>query len=272
MANREFNWDDFLVPYEQTVNELRLKFNQLKKQYEKSGDHSAIHYVSARVKSISSILEKARKYEISLEEISYRLTDLAGVRLVTQFEADILTLTKLISLRSDMRLVMTKDYFNTPKQTGYKAMHLIVEYDVNTIFGVQTVLCEIQLRTLAMDFWASIEHSLNYKYQNEMPGEIRERLISAAAGVIALDSEMGHIREEIQDAQRIFALKSQVINQITEHMNVLSNNGFKDLSRKYYSDFYALREEDNMLQLFLLEKELAQEVSKALNEYERGGT
>ena len=260
-----FDWESFLMPYEQAVNELTMKFGLLMKQYENKGEHSPVHYVSGRVKSANSIMEKTKKYDISLDEISYKLKDIAGIRLVTQFEEDISVLAKLIDLRSDMRVVMLKDYFTKPKESGYKSVHMIIEYEVNSIDGVQTVLCEIQLRTLAMDFWAIIEHSLNYKYRDEMPADIRERLFRAAEGVMALDSEMGKIRDEITDAQRIFGQKLQVVSRIYEDLEILKSCGFSEAAGQYLNDFEQIRAEDNILQLFLLEKELDREIKENIN-------
>jgi len=128
------------------------------------------------LKSPQSIIEKAKKYIVTLDGIPYKIKDIAGVRFVTQFEEDIFLLWEMITRRSGMRVVEVKDYFSNPKRSGYKSFHVIIEYDVNTVDGLSMVLCEIQLRTLAMDFWASIEHSLNYKYRNEVPPQIRSRL------------------------------------------------------------------------------------------------
>lgn len=260
--NEDFNWEVFLVPYQQAVNELEMKFSALKAQYEKSGELSLIHYVHSRVKSIDSILEKAKKHNVPLEEIDYKLKDIAGIRLVTQFEEDILLLVKLIQIRTDMRVVLIKDYFTNPKESGYKSMHIVIEYDVNTVHGAQTVLCEIQLRTLAMDFWASIEHSLRYKYKEQMPEDVRKRLVKAAQGVTELDSEMGEIRDEITDAQKLFAHKSQLASKVRDSLNVLSKYGKRDAVKHYYKIYNEMREQDNMLQLSLLEKELEKEISE----------
>ena len=255
-----FNWDTFLVPYKQAVAELSLKFQTLREQYLAGGEYSPIHYIYGRVKNVNSIIEKARKYGITIDEIDIKLKDIAGIRIVTQFEEDILFLEKLIKLRTDMRVVVIKDYLTNPKPSGYKSIHLIVEYDVNTINGVETVLCEIQLRTLAMDFWSTIEHSLNYKYKDAMPENIRQRLVMAAKGINDLDNEMGKIRDEITDAQRLFRHKSQVINSIIEDLNKLVKYGKKEMIKKYYKIFSEMRETDNTVQLTLLQKELEKEL------------
>lgn len=264
-AEFDFDWDNFLMPYSQAVDELLLKFTALKNQYEQQGQYCPIHALTGRVKSVSSIIEKARTRKVGLDEIAYKIKDIAGIRLITQFEADVQLLGKLIATRTDMRVVITKDYFSQPKASGYRSIHVIVEYDVNTIFGVETVLCEIQLRTLAMDFWASIEHSLNYKYKDNMPEHIKERLVSAADTVSSLDGEMGKIRDEIMDAQKLFITKSQTVNEIVENLNILSKFGKKDAVKKYFKEFSELHTEDDILHLVLLNKELQREIDSEKN-------
>ncbi len=180
-----FDWKVFMVPYRQAVEELDLKFNVIIRQCYATGDYAPIHHVYSRVKSLNSIMEKAATLGIDQEQIPLRITDIAGVRIITQFEEDIYQVVKLIKNRSDMTVVTIKDYVASPKTTGYKSVHLIIEYAVNTVSGPQTVLCEIQIRTLAMDFWASIEHSLNYKYKDAMPENVKKRLVEAALRVHA---------------------------------------------------------------------------------------
>ena len=134
-SGNTFDWKDFMRPYTQAVEELDLKFNSIIKQFFSSGEYSPIHHVYSRVKSISSIMEKARKLGIEQEQIHIRITDIAGVRIITQFEEDIYQVVKLIKQRADMSVVTVKDYITTPKPSGYKSIHLIIEYSVNTIKG-----------------------------------------------------------------------------------------------------------------------------------------
>lgn len=258
----DFNWNTFLLPYKQAVGELQLKFSMLKEQYLVLGEYSPIQNVYSRVKSPESILEKARKYGYTIDQIDYKIKDIAGVRIVTQFEEDIMLIAGFIKLRSDMKVVTIKDYIENPKSSGYKSIHLIVEYEVNTINGMETILCEIQIRTLAMDFWSIIEHSLNYKYKDAMPPDIKDRLIVAARGINDIDNEMDKIRDEITDAQRLFRRKSLVVNSIIEDLNQLSKYAKKDLVKKYYKIFTEMRDADNTLQLTLLQKELEKEIQK----------
>ncbi len=256
----DIDWTTFLLPYKQAVNELQLKFSVLKEQYLLKGEYSPIQNVFSRVKSPDSILEKAKKYGYTLDQIDYKIKDIAGIRIVTQFEADVVQVAALIKLRRDMRVVTIKDYIANPKPSGYRSIHLIVEYELDTVNGAETILCEIQIRTLAMDFWSTIEHSLNYKYKDAMPPNIQERLVLAARSIKDIDGEMDMIKDEITDAQRLFRRKSNIINAIIEDLNRLSRYGKKDMIKKYYKIFAEMRESDNTLQLTLLQKELEKEI------------
>src|SRR5690606_35251663 len=129
----------------------------------------------------------------------------AGLRMMCQLVGDIETVVGLLRQRNDLRLVEEKDYISHEKQSGYRSYHVIVEYPVQTIKGEQLILAEIQIRTLAMNFWASIEHSLNYKYKGIFPAEIKNRLQRAAEAAFQLDEEMSQIRDEIQEAQAYFS-------------------------------------------------------------------
>lgn len=253
-----FDWKIFMVPYRQAVEELDLKFNTITQQFYETGDYSPIHHVYSRAKGLNSIMEKAAKLDIEQEQIPLRITDIAGVRIITQFEEDIYQVVKLIKNRSDMTIVTIKDYVASPKASGYKSVHLIIEYSVNTINGPQNVLCEIQIRTLAMDFWASIEHSLNYKYKDAMPENVQKRLVEAALRVHSVDEEMGKIRDEIKEAQKLFRQKSYTVNSIIDSLNILSKYD-KDAVKKYYKFFDQVKDTDNILQLTLLKKEIEKE-------------
>ena len=133
------------------------------------------------------------------------MQDIAGLRIMCQFTDDIYEVVRLIRLRKDMRVVQERDYITNQKESGYRSYHLIIEYPVQLVTGEKKIFAEIQIRTLAMNFWATIEHSLNYKYQGEFPQEINERLRKASEAASLLDEEMSEIREEIQEAQHLFS-------------------------------------------------------------------
>ena len=198
------NWEEFLDPYIQTVGELKIKFRGVRKQYRKVNRHSPIEFVTGRVKPIESIQEKMALRHIKLENLAQDMQDIAGIRIMVQFVDDVEEVLDIIRKRKDMRVVHERDYINNMKASGYRSYHVVVQYPVDTINGNQTVLAEIQIRTLSMNFWATIEHSLNYKYRGNFPEEIKQRLEITAKIAYQLDEEMRKIRDDIQEAQALF--------------------------------------------------------------------
>lgn len=204
MMEENINWSTFLAPYHQAVDELKVKLRGMRKQYEIEAKHSPIELVTGRVKSTSSILDKANRKGIPLSEIEERIQDIGGVRIVCQFVDDIYTIVELLRARHDFEIIEEKDYIKDEKSSGYRSYHVVIHYPVATIHGEKFVLVEIQIRTLAMNFWAINEHSLNYKYSGEIPKEIQTRLQRAAEAAFQLDEEMAKIKDEVQEAQWIF--------------------------------------------------------------------
>lgn len=202
-------WKVFLAPYAQAVEELKVKLRGMRAQFEYESRHSPIEFVTGRVKPISSIIEKARRKRIPFDQIEMEIQDIAGLRVVCQFVDDIYTVVKMLRGRKDFKIVEEKDYISCKKESGYRSYHVIIEYPVETIHGEKKLLAEIQIRTLAMNFWATNEHSLNYKYSWQIPGNIKTRLKRAAEAAFQLDEEMSKIRNEIQEAQRIFKEKQE---------------------------------------------------------------
>ncbi|KAF0075824.1 GTP pyrophosphokinase [Streptococcus agalactiae] len=198
------DWETFLDPYIQTVGELKIKLRGIRKQFRKQNRHSPIEFVTGRVKSVESIQEKMVLRGISEENLAQDLQDIAGLRIMVQFVDDVDEVLALLRKRHDMTVVQERDYITHMKSSGYRSYHVVVEYPVDTIVGQKKVLAEIQIRTLAMNFWATIEHSLNYKYQGDFPEEIKQRLEKTAKIALELDEEMRKIREDIREAQLLF--------------------------------------------------------------------
>lgn len=198
------DWETFLDPYIQTVGELKIKLRGIRKQFRKQNRHSPIEFVTGRVKSVESIQEKMVLRGISEENLAQDLQDIAGLRIMVQFVDDVDEVLALLRKRHDMTVVQERDYITHMKSSGYRSYHVVVEYPVDTIDGQKKVLAEIQIRTLAMNFWATIEHSLNYKYQGDFPEEIKQRLEKTAKIALELDEEMRKIREDIREAQLLF--------------------------------------------------------------------
>ncbi|WP_227395752.1 GTP pyrophosphokinase [Jeotgalibacillus aurantiacus] len=207
------NWEAFLEPYKQAVDELKIKLKGMRNQFQLEQTHSPIEFVTGRVKPVASIKDKAREKNIRMDRIAEEMQDIAGVRMMCQFVDDIERVVKLLRLRKDFVIVEEKDYISNKKISGYRSYHVVIEYPVQTINGEKKILAEIQIRTLAMNFWATIEHSLNYKYQGQFPEDIQNRLQRAAEAAFRLDEEMSEIREEIQEAQAFFQKKKDDSNE-----------------------------------------------------------
>lgn len=216
-----WDWKKFLLPYEQTIEELKVKFKTLRTELKSREEYSPIEFVTGRVKKVSSILEKAKRLNVPMEQLETGIEDIAGIRIMCQFVEDIDRLAELIRQREDMSVLYVKDYIKNKKPSGYRSYHIIVEYPVQTALGMKRVLAEIQLRTLAMNFWATIEHSLNYKYRESLPKEVVNRLSKAAEAAFLLDQEMSSIREEIMEAQKLFEDKSNIVSKVLNGIHEL---------------------------------------------------
>ncbi|WP_059104005.1 GTP pyrophosphokinase [Shouchella shacheensis] len=199
----------FLTPYKQAVDELKVKLKGIREQYQKTSKHTPIEFVTGRVKPVSSILNKAERKGIPLDHLDENMQDVAGVRIVTQFVEDIETVVSLIRRRKDFEIVTERDYIEEKKPSGYRSYHIVLRYPVQTIEGEKKVLVELQVRTLSMNFWATIEHSLRYKYSGEIPDDINMRLQRASEAAFWLDEEMSIIRDEVREAQRIISAKQE---------------------------------------------------------------
>ncbi|MGT2924181.1 GTP pyrophosphokinase [Streptococcus caviae] len=206
------DWEEFLDPYIQAVGELKIKFRGIRKQFRKQNRHSPIEFVTGRVKPIESIKEKMTLRGIKQENLAQDMQDIAGLRIMVQFVDDVDDVLELLRQRKDMKIVQERDYINNLKPSGYRSYHVVIEYPVDTISGQKIILAEIQIRTLAMNFWATIEHSLNYKYRGEFPDEIKKRLELTARIAFQLDEEMRQIRDDIKEAQLLFDAEKRKLN------------------------------------------------------------
>ncbi|MCK6256763.1 GTP pyrophosphokinase family protein [Fictibacillus sp. KIGAM418] len=199
------DWETLLAPYKQAVDELKVKFRGIREQFQKTTKQSPIEFVTGRVKPINSILNKAWQKNIPFEKIEEEIQDIAGLRIMCQFTDDIKKVTDMLRNRKDFEIVEERDYITNKKPSGYRSYHLVIRYPVQTLEGEKPLLAEVQIRTLAMNFWATIEHSLNYKYQGQIPKDIQLRLQRAAEAASRLDEEMAEIRGEVQEAQIVFS-------------------------------------------------------------------
>lgn len=238
------DWKKILIPYEQAVEELKVKFKSIRNGFKRADEYSPIEFVTGRVKAISSILEKARKLDVPLEKLDEGIEDIAGIRIMCQLVEDIDKVVDLIRSRDgkDLNIVEEKDYITNIKESGYRSYHIIIKYRVHTAIGEKEILAEIQIRTLAMNFWATIEHSLNYKFKCNMPKDIKERLKNAAEAAFLLDEEMSEIRDEIVDAQGMFRARASLIAEILSKIQKIYYTGKKDDIEDIEDEFLELKD------------------------------
>lgn len=237
------DWKSFLTPYEQAVDELKVKLRSLRKEYRRRNEYSPIEFVTGRVKEVSSILEKANKFGIPIDRLQYEMEDIAGIRIMCQFVDDIDRVVEILRERKDMDILYEKDYVTNVKESGYRSYHMILKYPVNMADGQKEILAEFQIRTLAMNFWATIEHSLNYKYKQNLPSDIKKKLKSAADAAFRLDEEMLEIKDEIKDAQKLFEVKSDIISTVMNNILTLISIGKVAEASRYQMSLNKLLEE-----------------------------
>ncbi|OIH83747.1 GTP pyrophosphokinase [Arthrobacter sp. UCD-GKA] len=189
----------FMLNYQFAMDEIMTKINILKTEFEHLHDYSPIEHVSARLKSPESLLSKARRRDLplSFETLSENVLDVAGVRIVCSFISDAYWVAKMITSQPDITVVTVKDYIEEPKPNGYKSLHIIVKVPIFLSESVQNIHVELQIRTVAMDFWASLEHKIYYKYDKEVPAELLAELKEAAGVADRLDSTMERIHNEV---------------------------------------------------------------------------
>ncbi len=243
-----YNWDRALLPYEQAVDELIVKFKNLDASYRRLNMASPIELVEGRVKRLSSMLEKAQRKKILSENIEEYLEDIAGVRIICRFVEDIDKVMEIIRKRDgvDLEILKEHDYVANAKASGYRSYHVIVAYPVISATGYKKVTCEIQIRTLAMNFWATIEHSLKYKYQGKLPEHLQQRLISCADAAAKLDAEMSEIRGEVTEVENGIESKNRIIDMILERLQALYNCADLDQVTELNRTFFELYEKGDM--------------------------
>ncbi|MCI5902038.1 MAG: GTP pyrophosphokinase family protein [Blautia sp.] len=249
-------WRSILCPYELAVRELMVKFEHIIEEHRQKDLYSPIEQVCGRVKTISSLLEKMQRKHVPMERMEEEIEDIAGVRLICQFEEDIETVASLIKKRADMTVKSEKDYLTHIKQSGYRSFHMIVYYTVETIDGPKRLQVEIQIRTMAMNFWATIEHSLQYKYKGDMPEHVAERLSKAADAIISLDKEMSSVRTEIMDAQISSQMQSNLVKDILNNIENLYKLSNKREVMKIQDEFLRVYETKDIQQLQRFHRQL----------------
>lgn len=187
--------------YRFALQEISTRIDILKQEFESMHEYSPIEHVSERVKSLDSILRKAQRRGLppTIEAIRESVRDIAGIRVSCSFMKDIYRVAGMLVQQDDLEVVEYKDYIERPKSSGYRSLHLIVLVPVHLSDRVERVYVEVQLRTVAMDFWASLEHKIYYKYDHDVPEHLLEQLRSAAEDIDRLDRRMEHIHGQMQE-------------------------------------------------------------------------
>ncbi len=191
----------FLMSYRFAIDTLLLKVNLLNEEFRYAHDHNPIEHVGSRLKSPASILAKARRRGVALDldSIAQEILDIAGIRVTCSFISDTYTIRDMLSGREDIRVMEERDYIRSPKPNGYRSLHLLVRTPVRMSDRTVEVPVEIQIRTIAMDFWASLEHKIYYKYGKSVPQGLLDELRSAAGTANRLDVTMERLHDEVRD-------------------------------------------------------------------------
>ncbi|EEL67703.1 GTP pyrophosphokinase family protein (plasmid) [Bacillus mycoides] len=193
-------WGQFLLPYKFALDEMTTKINIIAEEAKYLKNHNQIEHIKTRLKSFESIQLKLDRKGISptMSNSREQLYDIAGMRIICSFVNDIYDIYSQLSKRNDIKIVQVKDYIENPKSNGYQSLHVIVQIPVTLSQKVETVYVEIQLRTLAMDFWASLEHKIYYKYDKKIPFYLEQELIDAAKTAKSLDEKMRDIHVRVE--------------------------------------------------------------------------
>ena len=197
--------ESLMAYYRCAIMEVETKFNVLNEQFSLQYDRNPIESIKARVKSFDSILKKVKRKQIpfSLESIEENINDIAGVRVICSFQEDIYMLADCLLQQDDVRLIERKDYIKNPKPGGYRSLHLIIEVPIFLQNTKKLVYVEVQFRTIAMDFWASLEHKLQYKKNipESQAKLLKDELYDCAQQSAALDKRMQNIRNVIAESE-----------------------------------------------------------------------
>lgn len=185
--------------YSAGIKGLRAKLEILDSEFMLGYDHNPIHHIEYRLKSPTSIQEKLdrKSLPLTVENVWKHVNDVAGVRVICSFLEDIYHVSGLLLAQSDVSLVRKKDYIVTPKDSGYRSLHLVVAIPIYLSSRAEHVQVEVQFRTIAMDFWASLEHQLKYKSHKDIPQNLRDELLECSNSISKLDRQMQGIHQKI---------------------------------------------------------------------------
>ena len=187
--------------YMAALKEVQTKIDILRDDFKRSNAYNPIEHIKMRIKQPNSILKKVynRGLPLNAESIKENINDIAGIRVVCTFKSDIYKIVEILKKSEEIRILQVKDYIAHPKESGYQSYHMIVEIPVYMITGKKFCKVEIQLRTMAMDFWASLEHKIRYKYDSKVPQEIKDELFDCSKIVDNLDDKMLKLHTKVHN-------------------------------------------------------------------------
>ena len=193
------SWKTIMFLYNAALKEVETKLEILNDEFQHVHQYNPIEHIKTRIKTPESIVKKLKRYghETSVENMVKYINDIAGVRLICSFTSDIYRLASMIGNQSDLKVLSIKDYIKNPKDSGYKSFHMLVSVPVFLSDSVVQTKVEIQIRTIAMDFWASLEHQLKYKKENEFTEQMIKDLQECADISAELDTKMDNLRRSV---------------------------------------------------------------------------
>ncbi len=189
----------FMQRYKFGMDEVITKLSILREEFSQAHAYNPIEHISSRLKSVDGVVEKMHRkgVEPTFDAIRRTVTDIAGVRVTCSFVSDAYRIADLLTAQEDVRVLQVKDYIAEPKANGYQSLHLIIEVPVFLSSGAHPVAVEVQIRTIAMDFWASLEHKIYYKFDRRVPDELVAQLTDAARTASELDARMERLHREV---------------------------------------------------------------------------
>ena len=193
------SWEEVILIYNSAMKEMVTRLEILSEEFQHTHSYNPIEHLKSSLKSPESIVKKLRRhgYESSIENMVTYVKDIAGVRVICSFTSDVYKIAEAISAQSDIEILSVKDYIKNPKPSGYQSYHIIALVPVYLSDKKIDTKVEIQIRTIAMDFWASLEHKINYKFDGNVPDEIRKQLVDCAGRIRDLDDRMLNLNEEV---------------------------------------------------------------------------
>lgn len=194
-------WANALLLYDAALKEINTKLEILNNEFKLAHQYNPIEHITSRIKTPQSIAKKLRHngHELTVENIVKYVNDVAGIRIICSFTSDIYRIADLIAKQSDIKVLKVKDYIMCPKENGYTSYHMIVSVPIFLSNRTVDTKVEIQIRTIAMDFWASLEHKIYYKFEGNAPEHIRKELKECSEIVAYLDQKMLSLNEEIKN-------------------------------------------------------------------------